>query len=62
MYDLAAWCSLGELTERSVRAGSAPQKVPDFTRGGWERRAPIGIESIDPGRMDLAGIRPMGAK
>ena len=62
VYDLASWCSLGELTERSVRGGSAPQRIPDFTRGAWERRAALGIESIDPGRMDLAGIRPMDAK
>ena len=62
VYDLAAWCSLGELTERSVREGSMPQKVPDFTRGAWERREPLGIESIDPALMDVASIRPLGGK
>jgi len=59
VYDLAAWCSLGELTERSVREGSMPQKVPDFTRGAWEKRDPVGIESIDSSRMDIAAIRPL---
>ena len=59
VYDLAAWCSLGELTEKSVREGSTPQKVPDFTRGAWEAREPLGIESLDPAKMDLGGIRPM---
>ena len=50
-----------ELTEKSVREGSAPQKVPDFTRGAWERREPIGIESLDLARMDIASIRPLKA-
>ena len=59
VYDLAAWCSLGELTERSVREGSAPQKIPDFTRGAWERRGALGIESLDLARMDVAGMRPL---
>ena len=59
VYDLAAWCSLGELTERSVREGSTPQKIPDFTRGAWERREPLGVESLDLARMDVADIRPL---
>ena len=59
VYDLAAWCCLGELTERSVRSGSAPQEIPDFTRGAWERRAPLAVESFDPARLDLSGIRPV---
>ena len=59
VYDLAAWCSLGELTERSVREGSMPQKVPDFTRGAWERREPLGVESIDTALMDVTAIRPL---
>ena len=62
VYDLAAWCSLGELTEKSVREGSMPQKIPDFTRGAWERREPLGIESIDQALMDLKSIRPLGEK
>ena len=59
VYDLAAWCCLGELTERSVRSGSAPQEIPDFTRGAWERRRPLAVESFDPARLDLSGIRPV---
>jgi len=59
VYDLAAWCSLGELTEKSVRGGSTPQKIPDFTRGAWECRAPLGIESLDLSRMDVAAMRPL---
>jgi hypothetical protein len=43
VYDGAAWSAMSELTERSIRTGSAPVKAPDFTRGTWERREPIGI-------------------
>lgn len=35
VYDLAEWCSLIPLTELSIKNGSAPVEVPDFTRGHW---------------------------
>ena len=59
VYDLAAWCCLGELTEKSVRAGSAPQEIPDFTRGAWQSRAPLAVESFDPAKLDISSIRPV---
>jgi len=59
VYDLAAWCCLGELTEKSVRDGSAPQPIPDFTKGAWSSRAPFPIETIDPKKMDISSIRPI---
>jgi len=62
VYDLAAWCCLGELTERSVREGSTPQEVPDFTRGAWSSRNPLAIESINPANMDISSIRPINAR
>jgi hypothetical protein len=37
VYDAAAWSAPGPLSEASVAAGGAPQKFPDFTRGGWEK-------------------------
>lgn len=37
VYDLAEWCSLIPLTEISLDNGSVPVKVPDFTRGGWNK-------------------------
>lgn len=37
VYDGAEWCSLVELTEISVDNGSIPVKMPDFTRGGWNK-------------------------
>jgi len=46
VYDLATWCSVCEASERSVRSGSLPEKLPDFTRGAWERLAPKPIREI----------------
>ena len=37
VYDAAEWSSLVALTEASVQNGSAPVKVPDFTRGAWDK-------------------------
>lgn len=37
VYDLAEWCCLGELGSISIRNGSAPVEVPDFTRGGQDK-------------------------
>ena len=53
VYDLATWCSICELSERSVRSGSSPQDVPDFTRGGWKTAKPLGIEGVDMRRLDF---------
>lgn len=35
VYDAATWSCIVELTERSVKAGSTPIEIPDFTRGKW---------------------------
>ncbi len=37
VYDAAEWSSLVELTEISVRNGSVPVEIPDFTRGDWNK-------------------------
>ena len=37
VYDAAEWSSLVELTELSVLNGSLPVKIPDFTRGDWNK-------------------------
>lgn len=36
VYDGAAWSSLFDLSERSVKSRSAAQDIPDFTRGAWQ--------------------------
>ena len=46
VYDLAASCSLCELTERSATHRGDSVDVPDFTRGGWKTAKPLGIESL----------------
>ncbi len=38
VYDLAAWCAPGPLSELSVARRSTSVPFPDFTRGGWSER------------------------
>jgi len=37
VYDLAEWCCLVPLTEKSLDNNSAPVQIPDFTRGSWNK-------------------------
>lgn len=37
VYDAAEWSSLVELSEQSVLNGGMPVKIPDFTRGDWNK-------------------------
>jgi hypothetical protein len=43
VYDAATWSVPFELTQRSVANRSRPVDVPDFTRGRWTSRPPVGI-------------------
>ena len=43
VYDGAAWSSVSELSEKSIAAKSQPVDCPDFTRGAWQSRPPLGI-------------------
>ncbi len=43
VYDAAAWSCMVELTATSTASRSKPVDVPDFTRGGWTSRPPLGI-------------------
>jgi predicted dehydrogenase len=43
VYDGAAWTAIIMLSERSIAARSRPQDFPDFTRGAWTTRPPLGI-------------------
>ena len=36
VYDAALWSCSTQLSEESVRKGSVPVQIPDFTRGHWE--------------------------
>ena len=44
VYDSVAWSSIIPLSEKSINKGNAPVKVPDFTRGQWERPRTLGIK------------------
>jgi hypothetical protein len=46
VYDSVAWSAVSELSERSVAAGSAPVRFPDFTRGRWQQYEPLGIVTV----------------
>ena len=37
VYDLAEWCSIAPLSRLSLKHGSMPVEVPDFTRGAWNK-------------------------
>ncbi len=43
VYDAAALSAVSALSEKSVSEGSTPQEFPDFTRGAWKVRPPLGI-------------------
>jgi predicted dehydrogenase len=43
VYDAAAWCSIVELSEISVKNKSQMVEIPDFTRGVWAETKPLGI-------------------
>lgn len=47
VYDGAAWTSVAELSERSIADRSRSVDVPDFTRGAWRTREPLGIVEDD---------------
>jgi hypothetical protein len=53
VYDLASWCSICELSERSVRNRSRTLDVPDFTRGAWRKKEPLPDFDVDPVRFGL---------
>ena len=56
VYDLAAWSSLCEVTERSVLNGSRPEPIPDFTRGAWKTAAPLGVVTMDLEKAGFSNI------
>ena len=57
VYDLAASCAVCELSERSALNRGNSVDVPDFTRGGWKTAKPLGIESIDLGKLGLTDVK-----
>ena len=62
VYDLAAWSSVVELSERSVNNRSSAVDFPDFTRGGWKTARPFDIVSVDLAKMGKIGALHDGGK
>ena len=45
VYDLAAWSSICELSERSAKRRGEPLEFPDYTRGFWKNARPLNFEA-----------------
>ena len=58
VYDLASWCAVSELTEKSARNRSQAMDIPDFTRGAWKTpcRSNLMDATLDMSRMDFRSI------
>ncbi|KHF42849.1 Gfo/Idh/MocA family protein [Saccharomonospora viridis] len=56
VYDSAAWCAPVPLSAESIRKGSRPVAVPDFTRGRWEEPRP-GLDSEETDMPPVSGNR-----
>ena len=54
VYDLASWCCLCELTEKSADSRGRSMDIPDFTRGAWKSQKPFGFEAVDISKMGKA--------
>jgi hypothetical protein len=47
VYDGAAWTAVIMLSEQSIAQRSRSLDFPDFTRGAWRTRPPLGIIDAD---------------
>ena len=58
VYDLAAWCAVNELSERSARNRSAAVDIPDFTRGAWRTKCNSNLmdAKFDLSKIDFASV------
>jgi len=45
VYDAVTWSAISALSEQSIARGSQSVDFPDFTRGRWNGRPPLGIVS-----------------
>ena len=59
VYDLASWCAVSELSERSARSRSASIDFPDFTRGVWKQQVNSNLmdAEFDLTKLDFASVR-----
>ncbi len=52
-YDAAAWSVITPLSITSNAGNGDSQEVPDFTRGAWQKNAPLGIVDVDPEKLPV---------
>jgi hypothetical protein len=50
VYDGAAWTAVINMSEQSIAQRSRSLDFPDFTRGAWKTRPPLGIVDVN-GKM-----------
>ena len=53
VYDLASWCVIGELSEKSSDNRGRSIDIPDFTNGAWKTAAPLGIVDVDIEKLGI---------
>lgn len=46
VYDSVLWSSIIPISGMSTASNGAPIKFPDFTRGGWKKPRPLGVNQI----------------
>ena len=64
VYDLAAWCAVSELTEKSARNRSQTMDIPDFTRGAWKTPCSSNLmdATIDISKLNFGDVGKAGAQ
>ena len=53
VYDLASWCCLCELTEKSADSRGRSMDIPDFTRGAWKTAPKLGLVDVDLAKLNF---------
>ena len=53
VYDLASWCCLCELTEKSADNRGRSMDIPDFTRGAWKTAPKLGLVDVDLTKLNF---------
>ena len=58
VYDLASWCAVCELSERSARNRSQAMDFPDFTRGAWKQKVESNLmtAAFDLNKLDVKKV------
>lgn len=58
VYDLASWCAVCELSEKSAMKRSAAMDFPDFTRGAWKNKCNSNLMDahMDASEFDFRNI------